>query len=56
MAAAEPFSFDFTGEGAPEVFYASLATEGFFEVLGAGAALGRTSFRRSSSRAAASSC
>ena len=42
VAAVEPFSFDFTGDGAPEVFYASLVTEGFFEVLGAGAALGRT--------------
>ena len=42
VAAVEPFSFDFTGDGAPEVFYASLVTEGFFEVLGSGAALGRT--------------
>ena len=42
VAAVEPFSFDFTGDGAPEVFYASLVTEGFFEVLRAGAALGRT--------------
>ena len=42
VAAVEPFSFDFTGDGAPEVFYASLVTEGFFEVLGAGTALGRT--------------
>ena len=42
VAAVEPFSFDFTGDGAPEVFYASLVTEGFFEVLGASAALGRT--------------
>ena len=42
VAAVEPYSFDFTGDGAPEVFYASLVTEGFFEVLGAGAALGRT--------------
>ena len=33
VAAVEPFSFDFTGEGAPEVFYASLVTEGFFEVV-----------------------
>ena len=42
MAAIEPYSFDFTGEGEPEVFYASLVTEGFFEALGAGAAYGRT--------------
>ena len=42
VAAVEPYSFDFTGDGAPEVFYASLVTEGFFDVLGAGAALGRT--------------
>ena len=38
----EPFSFDFTGESAPEVFYASLVTEGFFEALGVGVAYGRT--------------
>ena len=42
MAAIEPFSFDFTDDGEPEVFYASLVTEGFFEALGAGAAHGRT--------------
>ena len=42
MAAIEPFSFDFTGDGAPEVFYASLVTEGFFDALGADAAYGRT--------------
>ena len=42
MAAIEPFSFDFTGDGDPEVFYAWMVTEGFFEALGAGAAYGRT--------------
>ena len=42
VAAIEPFSFDFTGDGEPEVFYASLVTEGFFEALGVGAAYGRT--------------
>ena len=42
VAAIEPFSFDFTGDGQPEVFYASLVTEGFFEALGVGAAHGRT--------------
>ena len=42
VAATEPFSFDFTGDGEPEVFYASLVTEGFFEALGVGAAYGRT--------------
>ena len=42
VAAIEPYSFDFTGDGEPEVFYASLVTEGFFEALGVGAARGRT--------------
>ena len=42
VAAIEPFSFDFTGDDEPEVFYASLVTEGFFEALGVGAAYGRT--------------
>jgi putative ABC transport system permease protein len=42
VAAIEPYSFDFTGDGEPEVFYASLVTEGFFETLGVGAAHGRT--------------
>ena len=55
VAAIEPFSFDFTGDGAPEIFCASLVTEGFFEVLGVGAAHGRTFPSRGSSRAAESS-
>ena len=38
----EPWSFDFTGAGEPEVLYGSLVTEGFFEALGMGAAYGRT--------------
>ena len=42
VAAVEPFSFDHTGAGEPEVFYGSLVTEGFFETLGVGAARGRT--------------
>ncbi len=42
VAAIEPYSFDFTGGGEPEVLYASLVTEGFFDALGAAAALGRT--------------
>ena len=42
VAAVEPYSFDFTGAGDPELVYASLVTEGFFEALGAGAAYGRT--------------
>ena len=42
VAAIEPWSLDFTGAGDPEVFYGSLVTKGFFEILGAGATLGRT--------------
>lgn len=42
MAAIEPWSLDFTGSGDPEVFYGSLVTEGFFEMLGVSAARGRT--------------
>ena len=42
VAAIEPYSFDVTGAGEPEVLYASAVTEGFFALLGAGAAHGRT--------------
>ncbi|MCY4516980.1 MAG: ABC transporter permease [Acidimicrobiaceae bacterium] len=42
VAAIEPYSFDRTGAGEPEVLYASLVTEGFFRLLGVGAAHGRT--------------
>ena len=42
VAAMDPWSFDFTGAGEPEVLYGSLVTEGFFEALGSGAAYGRT--------------
>ena len=42
MAAVEPWAFDFTGEGEPEVFFASLVSEGFFEALGVSATHGRT--------------
>ena len=42
VAAIEPYSFDVTGTGRPEVLYASAVTEGFFTLLGAEAAHGRT--------------
>ena len=43
MAAVEPYSFDFTGDGAPRgVSTHRWSTEGFFEALGVGAAYGRT--------------
>ena len=42
VAAIEPYSFDVTGTGRPEVLYASAVTEGFFTLLGADAAHGRT--------------
>ena len=41
MAAIDPWSLDFTGAGAPEVFNGALVTEGFFELLGVNAAHGR---------------
>ena len=42
VAAMDPWAFDFTGAGEPEVLYGSLVTEDFFEALGSGAAHGRT--------------
>lgn len=42
VAAIEPYSFDVTGTGRPEVLYAYAVTEGFFTLLGADAAHGRT--------------
>ena len=42
VAAIDPWSLDFTGAGEPEIFSGSLVTEGFFEMLGANAARGRT--------------
>ncbi len=42
VAAIEPYSFDVTGTGRPEVLYAWAVTEGFFTLLGADAARGRT--------------
>ena len=42
LASMEPWSLDFTGGDEPEVFLASLVSEGFFDVLGVAAAHGRT--------------
>lgn len=42
MAAAVPWSFDYTEGPEPESLFAVLVTEGFFEVVGVEAALGRT--------------
>lgn len=42
MAAADPYSMDYTGGDAPEVFFTALVTEGFFRALGVDAFLGRT--------------
>jgi putative ABC transport system permease protein len=41
IAAAIPYSYDFTGGGEPEVFFGALVTEGFWDVLGVQMALGR---------------
>jgi putative ABC transport system permease protein len=41
IGAAEPYSFDLTGDGRPEVLIASLVTDGFFEALGVRPAVGR---------------
>jgi putative ABC transport system permease protein len=42
MAGAEPYSFDYYGSSEPEVLYAGLVTEGFFEAIGVSPLLGRT--------------
>ncbi len=41
VAAAEPFSRDYTGAGEPEIFAGARVTEGFFEVLRVEPRLGR---------------
>lgn len=42
LAAVIPYSYDFTGEGEPEVFFGAQVTEGFFETLGTRPLVGRT--------------
>ena len=42
VAAIDPWSLDFTGEGEPEILTGSLVTEGFFQMLGVNAVQGRT--------------
>jgi putative ABC transport system permease protein len=42
LAAVIPYSYDFTGEGEPEVFFGAQVTEGFFEALGTRPLIGRT--------------
>lgn len=42
LAAIIPYSYDFTGEGEPEVFFGAQVTEGFFEALGTRPLVGRT--------------
>ena len=41
MAAAVPYSRDYTGAGEPEVFFGAQVTEGFWEALGVTPVLGR---------------
>jgi putative ABC transport system permease protein len=41
LAAAIPFSYDYTGGTAPEVFFAVRVTEGFFRTMGIAPLLGR---------------
>ncbi|HXG65434.1 MAG TPA: ABC transporter permease [Blastocatellia bacterium] len=41
MATIEPFSFDLTGQGAPEYYRSWLVTDGFFRILGVNALHGR---------------
>ena len=41
MGAAEPYSFDLTGDGRPEVILANLVTDGFFDALGVRPTAGR---------------
>jgi putative ABC transport system permease protein len=45
MATSNPWSLDYTGGGEPETFQNALVSRGFFEILGAGALLGRTFLR-----------
>lgn len=42
VAAAIPYSYDYTGTGEPEVLFGAQITEGFWEALGVKLALGRT--------------
>jgi putative ABC transport system permease protein len=42
LAAVIPYSYDFTGDGEPEVFFGAQVTEGFFETLGTRLLVGRT--------------
>jgi putative ABC transport system permease protein len=42
IAAAEQFSFTLTGEGEPEALRGWVVTNGFFDILGSNALLGRT--------------
>ena len=42
LAASDPWAFDFTGAGEPEVLYGAKVTEGFFAALGTSAVHGRT--------------
>ena len=41
VAAAIPYSYDYTGGGEPEVFFGAQVTEGFWDALGVRPALGR---------------
>ena len=45
LAAAIPFSYDYTGGDVPEVFFAAQVTEDFFRALGVRPALGRAFLR-----------
>jgi putative ABC transport system permease protein len=42
VAAAIPYSFDYTGRGEPEVLFGAQVTEGFFDAIGMRPVLGRT--------------
>jgi putative ABC transport system permease protein len=42
LAAVIPYSYDFSGQGEPEVFFGAQVTEGFFEALGTRPLAGRT--------------
>jgi putative ABC transport system permease protein len=42
LAAVIPYSYDFTGEGEPEVFFGAQVTENFFETLGTRPLVGRS--------------
>jgi putative ABC transport system permease protein len=42
LAFANPFSFDYSGSGEPEVIQAALVSKNFFQILGVNALHGRT--------------